>query len=196
NELSNQFNILLAVVAGGEHVVSIIYEEEEQQDERHDRELKTTTGHFRFANVHFAYDDTPILKNISFEAKPGETVAFVGHTGAGKTMIINLIARFYNYDKGKITLDGIDLKKIKRSSLRSHMPFVLQDTFLFHGTIRENIRYGRLDATDEEIVKAAKRANAHDFITRLPHGYDTVLDQDGSGISQGERQLLTIARAF
>lgn len=196
NELSNQFNILLAAVAGAERVFSVIDEEEEETDERHARELKTTTGHFRFANVHFAYDDTPILKNISFEAKPGETVAFVGHTGAGKTTIINLIARFYNYDKGKITLDGIDLKKIKRSSLRSHMAFVLQDTFLFHGTVRENIRYGRLDATDEEIVKAAKRANAHDFITRLPHGYDTVLDQDGSGISQGERQLLTIARAF
>src|SRR5699024_5522446 len=161
NELSNQFNILLAAVAGAERVFSVIDEEEEETDERHARELKTTTGHFRFANVHFAYDDTPILKNISFEAKPGETVAFVGHTGAGKTTIINLIARFYNYDKGKITLDGIDLKKIKRSSLRSHMAFVLQDTFLFHGTIRENIRYGRLDATDEEIVKAAKRANAH-----------------------------------
>src|SRR5699024_11268869 len=111
-------------------------------------------------------------------------------------MIINLISRFYNYDTCKYSLDGYDIKDIKRSSLRSHMAFVLQYSFLFHGTIRENIRYGRLDATDEEIVKAAKRANAHDFITRLPHGYDTVLDQDGSGISQGERQLLTIARAF
>src|SRR5699024_11763376 len=128
--------------------------------------------------------------------QPGETVAFVGQTGSGKTTIINLISRFYNYDDGKLILDGIDLKDIKRSSLRQHMAVVLQDSFLFHGTIRENIRYGRLNATDQEVVKAAKRANAHDFITRLPHGYDTVLDQDGGGISQGERQLLTIARAF
>src|SRR5699024_10817403 len=137
-----------------------------------------------------------ILKQISFEAKPGESIAFIGHTGAGKTTIINLISRFYNYDTGKISLDGYDIKDIKRSSLRSHMAFVLQDSFLFHGTIRENIRYGRLDATAEEGEQAAIRANAHEFISQRPDGYETVLDQDGSGISQGQKQLLAIARAF
>src|SRR5699024_1847747 len=141
-------------------------------------------------------EDTPILKQISFETKPGESIAFIGHTGAGKTTIINLISRCYNYDTGKISLDGYDIKDIKRSSLRSHRAFVLQDSFLCHGTIRENIRYGRLDATDEEVEEAAIRANAHEFISQLPDGYETVLDQDGSGISQGQKQLLAIARAF
>src|SRR5699024_3914750 len=139
--------------------------------------------------VSFGYEDEMILKDISFEAKPGETVAFVGHTGAGKTTIISLVARFYNYDSGKLTLDGMDLKDITRSSLRKPMAFVLQDAFLFNGTIKDNIRYGRLDASDRDVIQAAKDANAHDFIIKLPRGYDTVLDQDGSGISQGQKQL-------
>ena len=196
NELSNQFNILLSAVAGAERVFNVIDEQQEETDETHAQELPSTKGHVAFENVSFAYEDTPILKNISFEARPGETVAFVGHTGAGKTTIINLISRFYNYDSGKITLDGNDLKDIKRSNLRKHMAFVLQDSFLFHDTIRENIRYGRLDAADEEVIQAAKDANAHDFIEKLTDGYDTILDQDGSGISQGQKQLLTIARAL
>ncbi|MFC4559360.1 ABC transporter ATP-binding protein [Virgibacillus kekensis] len=196
NELSNQFNILLSAVAGAERVFNVIDEEQEETDEGKARELVETRGHVKFDDVRFGYEDTPILKGINFEAEPGETVAFVGHTGAGKTTIINLISRFYNYDAGKITLDDVDIKDIKRSSLRRHMAFVLQDTFLFYGTIRENIRYGRLDATDEEILEAAKNANAHEFITRLPGGYDTILDQDGSGISQGQKQLITIARAI
>lgn len=187
---------MLSAIAGAERVFNVIDEEQEETDESEAVNLPTTTGHFVFDRVSFGYEDTTILKGISLEAKPGETVAFVGHTGAGKTTIINLIARFYNYDDGKLTLDGIDLKDIKRSSLRQHMAFVLQDSFLFHGTIRENIRYGRLNATDKDVIDAAKDANAHDFIAKLPRGYDTILDQEGSGISQGQKQLLTIARAL
>lgn len=196
NELSNQFNILLAAVAGAERVFSILDEDIEELDETNAAEIQHTDGHVVFDNVSFAYGDTPVLKNINFEAKPGEMIAFVGHTGAGKTTIINLISRFYNYDEGIISLDGLDIKHIKRSSLRSHMVFVLQDTFLFQGTVKDNIRYGRLDATDTAVIDAAKQANAHDFIMRLPNGYDTILDQDGSSISQGQKQLLTIARAM
>ncbi|WP_164669442.1 ABC transporter ATP-binding protein [Virgibacillus doumboii] len=196
NELSNQFNILLSAVAGAERVFNIIDEKQEERDEVSAGEIYQTDGRLEFRDVTFAYEQTPILKGISFKAESGQTVAFVGHTGAGKTTIINLISRFYNYDSGKILLDGIDIKDIKRSSLRRLMAFVLQDTYLFHGTIRENIRYGRLDATDDEVIQAAENANAHDFIERLPHGYNTVLDQDGSGISQGQKQLITIARAI
>ncbi len=196
NELSNQFNMLLSAIAGAERVFNVIDEKQEETDELHAKEIRETDGHIKFENVSFGYEDETILKDINFEAKPGETVAFVGHTGAGKTTIINLISRFYNYDEGNITLDGTDLKNIKRSSLRRHMAFVLQDSFLFHATIRENIRYGRLDANDEEVIRAAKDANAHDFIKKLPDGYDTLLDQEGSGISQGQKQLLTIARAL
>lgn len=196
NELSNQFNILLSAVAGAERVFSVLDEEREEIDEKHAIKLATANGHIQFQNVSFSYDDKPVLNNISFEAKPGEMIAFVGHTGAGKTTIVNLISRFYNYSQGHILLDGHELNQITRTSLRSHIAFVLQDTFLFKGTVRENIRYGKLDATDEEVVKAAKRANAHSFIERLPKGYDTMLDQDGSSISQGQKQLLTIARAM
>lgn len=196
NELSNQFNILLSAVAGAERVFNIIDEKQEETDETSALDIDSTDGSLTFDKVYFAYEDTPILKEISFTAYSGQTVAFVGHTGAGKTTIINLISRFYNYDSGAITLDGIDLKDIKRSSLRKHMAFVLQDAFLFHATIKENIRYGRLDASNDNIMKVAKDANAHDFIERLPNGYDTILDQDGSGISQGQKQLITIARAI
>lgn len=196
NELSNQFNLLLSAIAGSERVFQVMDETKEEIDETNAIEMENTKGTIKFDDVTFGYEDTAILKGISFEAKPGETVAFVGHTGAGKTTIINLISRFYDYNTGKITLDGIDLKTIKRSSLRQHMAFVLQDPFLFHGTIRENIRYGRLDATDTEVEAAAMDANAHDFIVTLPNSYDTILDQDGSGISQGQKQLLTIARAL
>ncbi|GAA0333897.1 ABC transporter ATP-binding protein [Oceanobacillus oncorhynchi subsp. oncorhynchi] len=196
NELSNQFNLLLSAIAGAERVFQVMDETQEEIDEDEAIDLPDTKGHLVFDHVGFGYESADILNDISFEAKPGETIAFVGHTGAGKTTIINLISRFYNYDSGQITLDDIDIKKIKRTSLRKHMAFVLQDTFLFHGTIRENIRYGNLDATDKEVEQAAKDANAHDFIISLQDKYDTVLDQDGSGISQGQKQLLTIARAL
>lgn len=196
NELSNQFNILLSAVAGAERVFSIIDEPVEAIDETDAITLDKVRGHFEFQQIHFAYGETPILKDITFEAKPGEMIAFVGHTGAGKTTIVNLISRFYNYHDGHILLDGQELNQIKRASLRQNLATVLQDTFLFKGTVRENIRYGKLDATDQAVIEASKKANAHDFIERLPHGYDTMLDQDGSSISQGQKQLLTIARAM
>ncbi|MGM8212704.1 ABC transporter ATP-binding protein [Virgibacillus sp. W0430] len=196
NELSNQFNILLAAVAGAERVFSVIDEIEEEKDEQLALELPHIQGHLQFNDVSFSYENTAILKNITFSARPGEMIAFVGHTGAGKTTLINLIARFYPYKNGSITLDGVELNKIKRASLRSQMAFVLQDTVLFHGTVRDNIRYGRLQATNEEVVQAAKDANAHAFISRLPKQYDTSLDQAGSGLSQGQKQLLSIARAM
>ncbi|HLQ70745.1 MAG TPA: ABC transporter ATP-binding protein, partial [Bacillota bacterium] len=196
NELSNQFNILLSAIAGAERVFAVMDEEQEEMDEKDARELTNVKGEFVFDHVSFGYEDETILKDINFNAKPGDTVAFVGHTGAGKTTIINLISRFYTYDQGNILLDGVDLNQITRSSLRSHMAFVLQDAFLFHETIRENIRYGKLDATDEEVEEAAKNANAHEFIMHLPQKYDTVLDQEGSGVSQGQKQLITIARAL
>ncbi|WLV25563.1 ABC transporter ATP-binding protein [Aciduricibacillus chroicocephali] len=196
NDLANQFNVVLSAVAGAERVFQVLDEQPEDLKEDEGKELKKTNGHFAFNNVGFAYDERSILKDINFEVLPGQTVAFVGHTGAGKTTIANLIARFYDYDSGSIKLDGIELNSIRRTSLRQHMAIVLQDTFLFKGSIRENIRYGKLDATNEEVIAASKQANAHNFISSLPNGYDTMLDQSGSGISQGQKQLLAIARAF
>ena len=153
-------------------------------------------GDVRFHDVTFSYDGKKtVLKNVSLYARPGEKIAFVGSTGAGKTTITNLINRFYDVDEGKITYDGINVKKIKKSALRQSMAMVLQDTHLFTGTVRDNIAYGKLDATDEEIVAAAKLANADSFISRLPDGYDTMITGDGANLSQGQRQLLSIARA-
>ena len=154
-------------------------------------------GDVRFDRVTFSYDGvTPVLKNISLYAKPGETIAFVGSTGAGKTTITNLINRFYDVQEGTITYDGIDVKRIRKSDLRHSLGMVLQDTHLFTGSVMYNIRYGRLDATDDECRLAAKRASADSFIRRLPQGYDTIITGDGSNLSQGERQLLSIARAY
>lgn len=153
-------------------------------------------GDVTFEDVNFGYyDDRMILKEINLYARPGEKVAFVGATGAGKTTITNLINRFYDIQEGKIRYDGINIKKIKKDSLRHSLGIVLQDTHLFTGTVKENIRYGKLDATDEEVEKAAKLANADSFIENLPQGYDTIITGDGEGISQGQRQLLAIARA-
>ncbi len=150
----------------------------------------------RFNNVVFGYTrEKTILNGISLYAKPGQKIAFVGSTGAGKTTIINLVNRFYELDSGTITYDGIDIRDIKKDDLRRSLSMVIQDTHLFTGTIADNIRYGRLDATREDVVNAAKVANAHSFIRRLPQGYDTVLHSDGSNLSQGQRQLLAIARA-
>jgi len=196
NDLANQFNTLLSAVAGAERVFEII-DEEEEKDDKASSTLGEIVGEVEFKNVSFSYgEDSQTIKNVSFHAKPGETIALVGPTGAGKTTIINLLARFYEPNEGIILIDGHDTGKIKRNNLRSKMGFVLQDTYLFEGTIRENIRYGKLDASDKEVEKAAKMANAHSFIMKLPNQYDTVLKQDGSGISQGQRQLLSIARAM
>lgn len=159
-------------------------------------ELRELTGDVRFNDVVFGYnEEKTVLKNISLFAKPGQKIAFVGSTGAGKTTITNLINRFYEINSGTITYDGIDVKDIKKNDLRKSLGIVLQDTHLFTGTIKENIRYGNLKASDEEVVKAAKLANAHTFIKHLPQGYDTVITGDGEGLSQGQRQLLAIARA-
>ncbi|MCQ2979263.1 MAG: ABC transporter ATP-binding protein/permease [Clostridia bacterium] len=153
-------------------------------------------GHVVFENVTFGYNsDKMVLKDLSLEAKPGQKIAFVGSTGAGKTTITNLINRFYDINKGKIRYDGININKIKKDDLRKSLSVVLQDTHLFTGTVKDNIKFGKLNATDEEVVEAAKLANAHQFIMHLPDGYDTILSGDGSNLSQGQRQLIAIARA-
>lgn len=197
NDLANQWNTLLSAIAGAERVFEVLDEEVESKDERAAVKLDHVQGAVRFSGVSFTYDkggDT--LSDISFEAKPGEMIALVGPTGAGKTTLIQLLSRFYDPASGTITLDGRDITTIQRESLRSHMAFVLQDSFLFQGTIRENIRFGRLDATDEEVEEASRLANAHAFIMRLDGGYDKLLEVGGSGISQGQKQLLAIARAI
>ncbi|MEC4567307.1 ABC transporter ATP-binding protein [Paenibacillus sp. CMAA1739] len=197
NDLANQWNTLLSAIAGAERVFEILDEDEESKDEHGAVKLKHVEGAVRFTDVSFGYDEgSATLEAISFEAEPGEMIALVGPTGAGKTTLIQLLSRFYSPDKGTITLDGRDITTIERESLRSHMAFVLQDTFLFQGTIRENIRFGRLEATDEEVEQASKLANAHSFIMRMKDGYDKVLAANGSGISQGQKQLLAIARAI
>ncbi|AHM64701.1 multidrug ABC transporter ATP-binding protein [Paenibacillus polymyxa] len=197
NDLANQWNTLLSAIAGAERVFEILDEDEESKDERGAVKVKHVEGAVQFTDVFFGYDEgSATLEAISFEAKPGEMIALVGPTGAGKTTLIQLLSRFYSPDKGTITLDGRDITTIERESLRSRMAFVLQDTFLFQGTIRENIRFGRLDATDEEVEQASKLANAHSFIMRMKDGYDKVLEANGSGISQGQKQLLAIARAI
>ena len=153
-------------------------------------------GYIAFENVDFGYlPGQKVLKNINLYAKPDQKIAFVGSTGAGKTTITNLLNRFYEIDKGKILYDGIDIRRINKHDLRSTMSIVLQDVHLFQGSVAENIRYGRLDATDEEVKEAAKLANAHYFIKNLPQGYETILTTNGENLSQGERQLLSIARA-
>ena len=158
-------------------------------------EFREVQGNVRLEDVHFSYvPEKPVLKGITVWAKPGQKIAFVGSTGAGKTTITNLINRFYEIDDGRILFDGIDVKDIKKAALRRSLGIVLQDTNLFTGTVMENIRYGKLDATDEECVAAAKAANAHGFITRLPDGYNTMITGNGQNLSQGQRQLLAIAR--
>jgi ATP-binding cassette, subfamily B, multidrug efflux pump len=197
NDLSNQFNTLLSAVAGADRVFDIIDTEEEAMDEKGAEPLPGISGEVEFKDVSFSYEkggDT--VSDLNFIAEPGQTVALVGPTGAGKSTIINLISRFYEPNQGMILIDGHDSKKITRESLRKQMGFVLQDSFLFQGSIRENIRYGKLEATDEEVEEAAKAANAHTFIQRLPEGYETELNQDDAGISQGQKQLLSIARAI
>jgi ATP-binding cassette subfamily B multidrug efflux pump len=197
NDLANQFNTFLSAIAGAERVFNVLDEEEELQDEHNAVELVEVKGGIDFSHVSFSYEkDNNTIFDVSFQAAQGQTVALVGPTGAGKTTIINLLTRFYEADDGEILIDGHDISTIKRDSLRRHMAFVLQDSYLFQGTIRENIRYGRLDASDEEVEEAAKQANAHTFITKLNEKYNTVLKHEGSGISQGQKQLISIARAI
>ncbi len=196
NEISMQINTIFSALAGAERVFDIMDREPEPEDSKDAVSLPNMEGNVTLEHVTFGYNPNKvILKDISLYAKPGQKIAFVGSTGAGKTTITNLINRFYDIDSGSITIDGVDIRKIKRDDLRRNIAMVLQDTHLFTGTVRENIRYGRLDATDDEVIKAAKTASAHSFIMRLEHGYDTMLEGDGANLSQGQRQLLNIARA-
>lgn len=197
NNIANTFNTLQTAVAGAERVFEIMDESEEELDRPEAIVLDNTSGHVVFENVTFGYrPDVRVLKDFSFEAAAGSNTALVGATGAGKTTVVNLLARFYDATGGKILIDGHDIREYTRDSLRRCFGIVLQDTYLFSGTIKENIKYGKLEATDEEVRRAAVMANADDFIRRLPKGYDTELTESGNNLSQGQRQLLAIARAI
>ncbi len=195
NQLSMQLNSIIKGLAGTGRIFALIDEipEEDSGNEILPPEIQ---GRIEFSNVNFGYDpDKRVLKNISLQAMPGQKTALVGSTGAGKTTIANLITRFYDVQSGEISYDGIEIKSLKKSSLRKSLGIVLQDTNLFTGSVLENIRYGNLQATDQECFDAAKLAGADDFITRLPNGYETILTSNGSNLSQGQRQLIAIARA-
>ena len=223
SQISQQVNVLLAAIAGAERIFAVMEAEPEADEgktvivrvekngdtltetdrrtgfwawKKPDGTLVELRGDVRFDHVTFSYDgEKTVLNDVSLFAKPGQKIAFVGSTGAGKTTITNLINRFYDVQEGTITYDGINVKDIQKASLRRSLGMVLQDTHLFTGTIADNIRYGRPDATDEDIRAAARLANADSFIRHLPQGYDTVITGDGGSLSQGERQLLAIARA-
>ena len=196
NNISQQTSSIFSALAGAERVFAVMDEDPETPDSESAIDMPDMKGDVVFENVTFGYNpDKTILKNITLYAHPGQKIAFVGSTGAGKTTVTNLLSRFYDIESGKITIDGVDIHDIKRDSLRSNIAMVLQDTHLFTGTVMENIRYGRPDATDDEVIAAAKTASAHSFIMRLEKGYDTMLEGDGSNLSQGQRQLLNIARA-
>lgn len=195
NEIANQFNVIQSGLAGAERMFNILDEEEEYPDNLGKPKLKDVKGHVEFKNVSFGYDkDKTIIHNFNLDVKPGELVALVGPTGAGKTTIINLLTRFYDVTEGEILIDGKNIKDIDKYSLREALGIVLQDTVMFSETVKDNIRYGDLKATDDEVKEAAKVANAHQFIKRLPKGYDTYLAEDGGNISVGQRQLLNISR--
>ncbi len=196
SQLSQQTTIIFAAMAGAERVFQVMDADPESPDEPDARSADGMQGEVVFTNVTFGYrPDKTVLKNLSLYAHPGQKIAFVGSTGAGKTTVTNLLSRFYDIAEGTITIDGIPVQDYKREDLRRNIAMVLQDTHLFTGTVRENIRYGRPDATDEEVEAAAKTASAHSFIMRLQNGYDTLLEGDGANLSQGQRQLLNIARA-
>jgi ATP-binding cassette subfamily B multidrug efflux pump len=197
NQIANLYNTIQAALAGAERVFDVIDENSEFADDPNAQSLGSIQGKVRFDEVCFSYEKAvPVLKKVSLHAKRGDTIALVGPTGAGKTTMINLLTRFYDIDSGSITLDGKDIRDIHKDDLRRALGIVLQDTFLFSGSVMENIRYGRLDASDEEVIAAAKLAKADLFIHRLPQGYQTHLSERGSNLSLGQRQLLSIARAI
>ncbi len=194
-ELAGMMQMLQSGVASAERVFELL-DAEEEPDDAATEHLDSPTGLVEFRNVSFSYDSEPLIQDLNLRVEPGQTAAIVGPTGAGKTTLVNLIMRFYDVDQGAILLDGVNVNDLSREELRGHIGMVLQDAVLFKGTIMENIRYGRLDATDEEVIAAAKATYVDRFVHSLPDGYDTVVDQDGGSISAGERQLITIARAF
>ena len=195
--IMNYFNTLNSAAASMERIFEMLDEKNDIVDAPDATVPDEWRGRVEFENVTFYYDEEkPVLENVSFKVAPGETVALVGPTGAGKSTIVNLVARFYDVKAGSVLIDGIDIRQLKQHELRRHIGMMLQEPYLFTGTIRENIRYGRLDATDEEIENAAKIVCAHDFIMDLPAGYDTIVQERGGGISQGQRQLISFARAL
>lgn len=196
NEIANLFNTIQSAMAGAERVFEIM-DEPKEEDNEDSREMDEVQGHIVFEDVTFSYvEGKPVLKNASIEAKQGEQIAIVGPTGAGKTTIISLLTRFYNIDSGRISIDCNDISGLTLGSLRRSVGMVLQDTYLFSESVADNIRYGRPNATDQEVIAAAKLANAHSFIKHMPQGYQTVLADNASNISQGQRQLIAIARAI
>ena len=199
--LSNFYNQVVTNLSAAERIFDIMDTKPDIASENDAVELPHIKGEVKFEDVSFIYDkgtpaETRVLENVSFTIKPGETIALVGPTGAGKTTIVNLISRFYDIDSGKIFIDGYDLTEVSLESLRSQMGIMTQDNFIFHGTVRDNIMYGKLDATEEEMIAAAKAVNAHDFIMKLENGYDTVLKEKGAGLSIGQRQLIAFARTM
>ncbi|MEC3531311.1 ATP-binding cassette domain-containing protein, partial [Bacillus thuringiensis] len=197
SQFATLMNTIQAAVAGGERVFEIMDEVPEIQNKKDAFVVQNLQGHVVLENVSFGYaENKTILKEVSLKAQPGETIALVGPTGSGKTTIINLLTRFYDIQQGQIHIDGKDIKDYDINSLRSKIGVVLQDTYLFAGSIMDNIRYGRLDASDEEVITAAKAASAHSFIKHLPNQYETEIASEGSNLSQGQKQLLAIARAI
>ena len=196
-QLANMYNSIQAALAGAERVFEIIDSPSEFEDACDAVPLESVQGHVHIHNLNFGYvPGTPIIKNMTLEAQPGETIALVGPTGAGKTTIVNLLNRFYEIDGGQICIDGKDIRQVKKTDLRRQLGLVLQDTFLFSASVMDNIRYGRLDATDEDCIEAARMADADHFIQQLPQGYQSILSERASNLSQGQRQLLSIARAI
>lgn len=199
--LSNFYNNLVTNLTAAERIFDILDTEPDITDADDVEELPEVKGEVTFSHVGFTYDrgtpaETKVLEDVNFVVKPGETIALVGPTGAGKTTIVNLISRFYDIEQGKILIDGYDLTKVSMNSLRRQMGVMTQDNFIFHGTVKDNILYGKLDATDEEVIAAAKAVNAHDFIMKMEKGYDTELKEHGAGLSIGQRQLIAFARTM
>ena len=199
--LSNFYNQVVQNLSAAQRIFDIMDTEPDIRDEKDAVTLPDVKGEVKFENVSFTYDkgtpaETKVLENVNFTVKPGETIALVGPTGAGKTTIVNLISRFYDIEEGRILIDGYDLTKVSLESLRQQMGVMTQDNFIFHGTVRENIMYGKVDATEEEMIAAAKAVNAHDFIMKMEKGYDTELKERGAGLSIGQRQLIAFARTM